>query len=351
MRAELEGRALLFGATRGRTEEQGLGIRLRCPPSPRITYSKTSANDSISNAFVPFSSRVVAMGENIMSNQQTVAPESTAVRVALWRAMHVRVDPPPHVLEDEVGLRLAAPDEGWQRRPDMDPQGTSTFRAAIIARARFVEDLVGEQAGQGIRQYVLLGAGLDTFAQRRPEIASRLLVFEVDQPGPQAWKQQRLVELGFGIPEWLRFVPVDFEAGDSWWQQLAVSGFDATQPTVVASTGVSMYLTKDAILATMRQVALLAPGSTFAMTFLLPLELAEPEVRPWLQRAEQGARASGTPFISFFTPSEMLALAREAGFRDVQHVSAASLGQRYFADRTDGLRPPINSEEFLLATT
>jgi O-methyltransferase involved in polyketide biosynthesis len=112
-----------------------------------------------------------------------------------------------------------------------------------------------------------------------------------------------------------------------------------------------MYLTRDAIAATLRQVAALAPGSTLAMTFLLPLELADPEVRPGLQRAAEGARASGTPFISFFTPAEMLALAREAGFREVQHVSAAALAERYFAGRTDGLRPPSNSEELLVATT
>src|SRR5438270_10233017 len=203
-------------------------------------------------------------------NQQAAAPESTAVRVALWRAMHVQVDPPPHVLEDEIGLKLVAPGDGWRDRPDMDPQATRLFRASIVARARFIEDLVVEQADRGVSQYVILGAGLDSFAQRRPEIASRLKVFEVDQPGPQAWKRRRLIELGFGIPEWLRLVPVDFEAGGSWWERLAASGFAASRPAVVASTGVSMYLSKDAIAATLRQIAALAPGSTLAMTFLLP---------------------------------------------------------------------------------
>jgi len=118
----------------------------------------------------------------------TAAADSTAVRVALWRAMHVQVDPPPHVLEDEIGLRLAAPDDGWRRRPDMDQHATSRSRASIVARARFIEDLVVEQAGHGVTQYVILGAGLDTFAQRRPAIASGLRVFEIDQPRPQAWK-------------------------------------------------------------------------------------------------------------------------------------------------------------------
>ncbi len=119
-----------------------------------------------------------------MADEQTEAPDSTAVRVALWRAMHVLLDPPPHVLEDEIGLQLAAPDDGWRARPDMDPAGTSGFRAAIVARARFIEELVAEQAGHDVAQYVVLGAGLDTFAQRRPQVASRLRVFEVDQPGP-----------------------------------------------------------------------------------------------------------------------------------------------------------------------
>ena len=286
-----------------------------------------------------------------MHDERTVAADSTAVRVALWRALHVQVDPPPHVIEDEIGLRLAAPDDGWRRRPDMDPHATRLFRASIVARARFIEDVVAEQADRGVGQYVILGAGLDTFAQRRAEIASRLRVFEVDRPGPQAWKRQRLIELGFGIPEWLRLVPVHFQAGDAWWHGLTSAGFELDQPAVVASAGVSMYLTKDAIVATLRQVAALAPRSTFAMTFLLPLELAEADVRPGLEAAETGARASGTPFVTFFTPAEILALAGEAGFKKIRHVSAAALAQRYFAGRTDGLRPPRNSEELLVATT
>jgi methyltransferase (TIGR00027 family) len=286
-----------------------------------------------------------------MRDAQMPAPDSTAVRVALWRALHVRIDPPPHVLDDEIGLRLAAPDDGWHRRPDMDPRFTSGFRASIVARARFIEDLVVEHAGRGVGQYVILGAGLDTFAQRMPEIGSRLRIFEIERPGPQAWKRERLIELGFGIPDWLRLVPVDFEAGDAWWQRLGAAGFDTGRPAVVAAAGVSMYLTKEAIAATLRQVAALAPGSTLAMTFLLPLELADPEMRPGLELAQKGARASGTPFVSFFTPAEILTLAREAGFDEVRHVSADTLARCYFAGRTDGLRPPKNSEELLVATT
>ncbi len=278
------------------------------------------------------------------------APDSTAARVALWRALHVLHDSPPHVLRDEIGLQLIGPDDDWRARPDMDPASTSGFRAAVLARARFVEELVVERAGHNVGQYVILGAGLDTFAQRKPQIAAGLRVFEVDQAGHQAWKRRRLIELGFGIPDWLRLVPVDFEVSGAWWQQLTAAGFDPGQPAVVACSGVTMYLTKDATVTTLRQLAQLAPGSTVAMTFLLPTELVEDAHRSGLRSSEKGARASGTPFISFYSPAEMLALAREAGFKNVQHVAGSSFAERYFANRQDGLRPS-SGEDFVLATT
>ena len=276
-------------------------------------------------------------------------PESTAVRVALWRAMHVQVDPPPHVLDDQIGLQLIGPDPDWRERPDMDPLATARVRASIVSRARFVEDLVTEQADRGVGQYVLLGAGLDTFTQRRPEVASRITVFEVDQPGPQGWKQHRLAELGFGTPDSLRFVPVDFET-DSWWDRLLANGFDPKQPAVLASLGVSMYLTREATSAMLRQIATLSTGSTLAMTYMLPVELVEPEEQPVHRATDAAARASGTPFISYYTPEQIVALARDAGLSTVQTVTADDYTQRYFADRADGLRP-FTTEELLVATT
>ncbi len=281
----------------------------------------------------------------------TGAPDPTAVRVALWRALHVELDPAPHVLVDELGLALAAPSDAWRARPDMDPRATRQFRASIVARARFVEDLVAAEIDRGVAQYVILGAGLDTFAQRRSELASRLRVFEIDRPGPQAWKRDRLGELGLAIPDWPRFVPVDFEAGGSWRASLVAAGFDARAPAVIASTGVSMYLSSDANAATLREVATFARGSTFAMTFLLPFELGDPALRPGMERARDGARTSGTPFVSFYSPTRALDVAREAGFREAHHVSADALAERYFAGRADGLRPPSGGEEIVVATT
>lgn len=282
-------------------------------------------------------------------NKNVAQPNTTAVRVALWRALHAQIDPRPHIIEDEVGFQLVSPDNDWRQRPDMDPEFTKRVRCSIAARARFIDDLVMEQSKQGVMQYVILGAGLDTFAQREPEVASRLQIFEIDQPDTQAWKQQRLTELGFGLPGWLHFVPVDFEIS-SWWEQLINAGFDTGKPAVVACAGVSMYLTKEAVVDTLRQMATLAPGSKLVMTFLLPLELVHDDDKVLQQISEKGARASGTPFVSFFTPDEMVDMAREAGFKSMETISSYDLDKRYFAGRKDSLTP-ANGEDFLLATT
>lgn len=275
------------------------------------------------------------------------APDSSAVRTALWRALHVQVDAPPHLLDDEIGLALADPEPGWQKRGDMHPIGTAGYRAAIVARTRFVEDLVRDEH---IGQYVLLGAGLDTFAQRHPDLAATVMVFEIDQPGPQAWKRQRLEALGYGVPDHLRLVPVDFESDEDWWQALIDAGFNPAAPALVSSSGVSMYITKAATDATLRRLSAMAPGSIVAMTFMLPIELADPADRPGLEGAARGARASGTPWISFFTPDEITGLARAAEFGDVRYVPTNELAERYLAGRTDGLRP-ASGEGILLART
>ena len=275
------------------------------------------------------------------------APDSSAVRTALWRALHVEVDAPPHLIDDGIGLALADPEEGWRERPDMHPVGTSGFRAAIVARTRFVEDLVVDE---GIGQYVLLGAGLDTFVLRHPELSDRVDVFEIDRPGPQEWKRQRLDEIAHGVPDHLHLVPVDFESDDDWWRALLGSGFDAAARAVVSSSGVSMYITAAATAATLRRLSAMAPGSLVVMTFMLPLASLDDADRRGLEAAARGAEASGTPWISHFAPDEIVALAREAGFADVRYVPTDELADRYLADRSDGLRP-AGGEGVLVART
>ena len=276
-----------------------------------------------------------------------LAPDNTAARTALWRGLHVQIDAKPHVLEDEIGVKLLSPPGDWQQRPDM--KYTKRLRASVVARGRFIEDLVVEQSKQGVGQYVILGAGLDTFAQRRPAIASKLRVYEIDQPGTLSWKQNRLRELGFGFPEYLHFIPVEFETS-SWWQQLLNAGFDFSQPAVVACTGVSLYLTTEANNSALHQIATLSAGSTLAMTFYLPIEMLDEEDRPMQEIAEKGAREAGTPFKSFFTPNELLVMANEAGFKEAKTISTKDLERSYFINRTDNL-VPASGEVFLVATT
>jgi len=270
-----------------------------------------------------------------------VVPDQTAVRTALWRALHVEVDASPHVLNDRLGLALAEPPEDWRARPDMDVQRTGRNRAGIVARARFVEDLVEEQ---DVDQLILLGAGLDTLAQRRPGLVDR--IFEIDQPDTQTWKCRRLAELGYEAPT---MVPVDFEK-DSWWDALVASKFDPSRPAVVSSCGVAMYLTEETNTETLRALARLAPGSTVAMTFQLTDELLEPEDLAGRRAAMTGARAAGTPFLSFYNPEQIQQTARDAGFAKTEHIDSATMNARYFTGRPDGLATS-RGEEILVART
>nr|BDT27790.1 class I SAM-dependent methyltransferase [Bacteriovorax sp. HI3] len=280
-----------------------------------------------------------------------IEADSTAIRTALWRAMHKLVDSPPLIIDDEIGLKLIAPPSDWRERPDMHPIGTRGYRASIVARARLIEDLVEEKYNkEGVDQYVMLGAGLDTFVQRRPELASKLNVFEIDKPSASGWKKERLLASEYGIPAYLHLVPVDFESNESWMKQLQNNGFDKQKPAVITSTGVTLYLTREAIMDMLKQVASFAPGSTFAMTFMLPAEMVPDDERPAYLMVQERARASGTPFLSFFHPDEMIAMAREAGLKKIQHISTEEMKTRFFNNRADGLMT-ATGEEFLIVTT
>jgi len=275
----------------------------------------------------------------------TKQPNNTALRTALWRALHVLTDDKPYIIEDKVGYDLIKPEKGWQERPDM--KYTKRLRASIVARARFVEDLAKEQVTKGVKQYVLLGAGLDSFAQRNTEISSQVDVYEIDQPDTLAWKEEKLIENGYQITDNLHFVPVDFETS-CWWTELLNKGFDTKQTAFVSCTGVTLYLTKEAITDTLRKMTALASGSTIAITFYLPLEQLDEEDKPMQEIAIKGATASGTPFVSFFYVEEIVKLAEEIGLTEIQTVSTKDMTEKYFKDRIDNL-VPASGEFFLVA--
>ncbi len=278
-------------------------------------------------------------------NKKVAEPDNTALRTALWRALHLLADEEPYIIEDEVGLELIKPDKDWQERPDM--KYTKRLRASIVARARFIEDLAKEEIDNGIQQYVLLGSGLDTFAQRNAEIISSINIYEIDQPDTLNWKENKLIENGYGVPKYLHFVPVDFETS-SWWKELLKKGFDVQQKSLISCTGVTLYLTKEAIIQTLKEMTLLASGSTIAIAFYLPIELLNEEDRPMQEMAGKGAEKSGTPFISFFTYKEVEKLAEEVGLKDIQTISTKDMTEMYFKNRTDNL-VPASGEYFLVA--
>ncbi len=269
------------------------------------------------------------------------------MRTALWRALHVLTDDKPYIIADQVGYDLIKPEKDWQERPDM--KYTKRLRASIVARARLIEDVAIEQIAKGAKQYVLLGAGLDSFAQRNTEIGSQVDIYEIDQPGTLSWKEEKLIKNGYKIPDHLHFVPVDFEAS-SWWTELLYKGFDIHKKTVVSCTGVTLYLTKEAIINSLKKMTALASGSTIAIAFYLPLEQLDEEDKPMQEMAIKGAAASGTPFISFFPVEDVVNLAAKIGLKEIRILSTKDMTEKYFKDRSDRL-VPATGEFFLLAKT
>jgi methyltransferase (TIGR00027 family) len=268
----------------------------------------------------------------------------------------VRFDPPPHVLEDTLSVSLA--DESDLRAAqlldeDGRPVGLADpragWRGSFAARARLVEDLVLHGPVPGVGQYVILGAGLDTFGQRHANLGGALRVFEVDEAGTQDWKRRRLSELSLPIPEFLTFVPVDFESGQSWAAAISNHGFDPGSVSVIASTGVTQYISAEAIAQTMREAAELAAGTKFVCSFIVPAGLVEARDREVYERTRHGAERRGFPWVSFYPPDEFCTMAESAGFDDVRHVSHLDLNGLYFNERRDGLRT-LSGEQMIIAT-
>jgi methyltransferase (TIGR00027 family) len=294
-------------------------------------------------------------------------PDATAVMAALSRAAHLVLDPAPHVFVDDVGLRLVnvpavlrhagfdVPDDPGGVRRDgwlFSPRALEWFRGwrgTFLARARFVEELVVERVGAGVDQLVVLGAGVDTLALRRADLRDRLRIFEVDHPVTQGWKQARIRQLFGSCPDNLTFAPVDFQATPSWRGELIDVGFDPARRSLVVSTGVTQYITDEALVATMHDVASMAAGTTFACTFMLPVESIPLPERELRATTEQRAAERGAPWISSYEPDAIVDMARAASFDSVHHVSAASWNDRWCTRRSDGLHAAAG-EHAIVAT-
>src|SRR5216683_6039216 len=243
-------------------------------------------------------------------------PSITAIGSAMVRAAHLLWDDTPKIFEDTFALRLSGCDSETALRAQFDrldaelarsvgPGFTTPLRrystAGVAVRSRYIEDEVDQALGRGVSQYVILGAGLDSFAYRRLDLAKILRVFEVDHPATQAWKRTRLQDAGIELPPNLSLVPVDFEK-QSLIESLRMSGYHADAPAVLSWLGVATYLTYDAIFRTLLTVAELEPGTEIIFQYTVPKELLDEESQRMLAAVMAFAASHGEPFKSFFEP-------------------------------------------------
>ncbi|HET7768846.1 MAG TPA: class I SAM-dependent methyltransferase [Chloroflexota bacterium] len=263
-------------------------------------------------------------------------PSRTAVLTAAARALH-REEPPPWVLDDRLALALAG-DDGHRLaerlRAELTPPALLDFARWCCVRARLPEDTVERALAGGVRQYVILGAGLDSFAYRRGDLVDRLRVFEVDHPASQAWKRRRLDELGVSPPPSLVFAAVDFEH-QTLRAGLEVAGFDFGATAVFSWIGVTLYLTLEAIAATLATVAACPAGTRIVLTYNRPGS-ALSGVGLETQTALAGiAGELGEPIVTLFEPDEIERLLRDHGFGQIEHFGPDEAVRTYFAGRDD----------------
>jgi methyltransferase (TIGR00027 family) len=268
-------------------------------------------------------------------------PSATAQRVAVRRAAHQLIDD-PRILDDPCALAILGETAAAELRRNLGAEKAAwnqALRAFVVARSRFAEDSLAEAHARGVRQYVVLGAGLDTFGCRNPW--PDLKVFEVDHPSTQAWKKERLKLGGLEPPPSLTFAPVDFETG-SLDQGLADAGFDAERPAFFAWLGVVMYLTEEAAFETLAFVAGLPAGSGIVFDFAVPPERMPLASRLAFQAMAKRVAALGEPFRSAFDPDDLVRRLTAAGLASAQTLGSEELNRRYLQGRNDGfaLRGP-----------
>jgi methyltransferase (TIGR00027 family) len=268
------------------------------------------------------------------------APSRTAMIAAVARG-HLRLEEtPPWVLDDAFALVLVGP--VWQELRErlvslLPGQVIREASAAVCTRSRYAEDRL---AAGAFAQYVILGAGLDSFAWRRPDLLRSIRVFEVDHPDSQAWKLERARELALPLGDSRVFVPVDFEA-EPLQDALHTAGFDWGQPALFSWTGVAPYLTAQAVESTLRTIAGAAVGSEVVFSYLAEESVLDDVGKQFLRSYAPLAASVGEPLQPGWPVIEIDRLISRCGLKAVDHPARADLEHRYFAGRTDGLRPYI----------
>lgn len=263
---------------------------------------------------------------------------------AIMRALHQTVDGDPKILTDPIAPRLLDPDDDrkWLA-PLLNHPFAKQLRAGFVLRSRYAEDCLAEAAQRGVGQYVILGAGLDTFAYRQPPWGGQLRIFEVDQPLTQDWKRSRLTAANIEIPSNLTFAPIDFEKM-SLADGLKASSFAFNVPTFCSCLGVTQYLTSDAIDDTLRFVLSLPASSEIVFSFVVPQEALSGIEADLAALAAQRAAEVGEPWLTRLSPDQFAAKLRALGFTQIAHLTPAETRKRYFSNRRDGLMERLGEQ-------
>lgn len=267
-------------------------------------------------------------------------PSSTALTAAAARAAHLIVDQPPVIFADTLAESLLS-DQAEQllgyHRAHGNHLVLATARAQVTCRSRYTEDRVAESIRAGIRQYVILGAGLDTFAYRS-ELAPQVRIFEVDHPATQQDKKHRLTAANIPIPDNVTHVAQDFES-ETLADALATNGFDPSRPSIIAWLGVSMYLTHTAISETLSAIGGFAPGTEIIMDYMLPKSLRDATAQTYVDLVAPNAAERGEPWRTFLDPQELTTLLSGHGFQLIEHVRQHDMLHAAEWDRQDTLKP------------
>jgi methyltransferase (TIGR00027 family) len=257
----------------------------------------------------------------------------TALRVAIRRAAHQVADQ-PLILDDPIAVRLIGPGYARDLERAMHPVARD-FRLYMCVRSRYAEDRLALAVSQGVPQFVVLGAGLDTFAYRNPFPSLR--VFEVDFPATQEWKRQLLAEATIPQPDNLTFVALDFEHR-TLTEGLADAGFDLNAPAFFSWLGVVPYLTLDAFRATIAAIAQMPAGTGVSFDYALPPETLSPQRRKVFDALQERVTAAGEPLRLFFTAEQLERELDTAGFKRIEQFDTERMNNAYFRNRADGLK-------------
>ena len=267
-------------------------------------------------------------------------PSATAQRVAMRRAAHQLLDD-PKVFDDPVALRIVGKESAATLQADpsqFEATPLSPYlRAFVAARSRYAEDELALGVRRGVSQYVILGAGLDTFAYRNPYPKGVLRVFEVDYPSTQTWKRSRLEEVGITLRGDLTFAPVDFET-QTLEEGLRSAGYNPGKCTFFSWLGVTEYLTSEVVMATLRFIASAPAASGVVFDYMISPSLLTPAQRSGFEALSKRVSSAGEPWKAFFDPELLTKNLQTMGFGYVEDNGPDEINVRYFKNRKDGLQ-------------